>query len=183
MMKEVSHHSRELFRLIAENVRDFAVFATDLDGRVVSWNPGVGSLLGYSDDEWVGQHGSMIFTPEDRERGAHLSEMETALREGRADDKRWHLRRDGSRFWADGMLILLRDERGQACGFAKIMRDDTARRLTEERLGEQLVLTETITGTLLEGIHVLDREGRITFANSAALGILGYAAGELIGKA
>ncbi|HEY9285254.1 MAG TPA: PAS domain S-box protein [Pyrinomonadaceae bacterium] len=182
MAKETSQDSQELFRLIAENVHDFAVFATDLEGRIASWNPGVGSLLGFAEGEWVGEHASIIFTPEDRERGAHLSEMETALREGRAEDQRWHLRRDGSRFWADGMLMLLRDQRGGARGFAKIIRDDTARRLSEERLGEQLGLTETITGTLLEGIHVLDGEGRITFANSAALEMLGYDAGELIGK-
>ncbi|MET0646658.1 MAG: PAS domain S-box protein [Pyrinomonadaceae bacterium] len=182
MAKETSQDSQELFRLIAENVHDFAVFATDLDGRVVSWNPGVGSLLGYAEEEWVGRHASVIFTPEDRGRGVHLSEMETALREGRAEDQRWHLRRDGSRFWANGLLMLLRDERGGAQGFAKIMRDDTARRLSEERLREQLGLTETITGTLLEGIHVLDGEGRITFTNRAALEMLGYEDGELIGR-
>jgi PAS domain S-box-containing protein len=182
MTKEPSQDSQELFRLIAENVADFAVFATDLDGRVVSWNPGVGSLLGFAEAEWVGRDASVIFTPEDCERGVPLWEMETALREGRAEDRRWHVRKDGSRFWASGLLMLLRDEEGRARGFAKIMRDDTARRLSEERLREQLALTETITGTLLEGIHVLDREGRITFANRAALEMLGYDAGELTGK-
>jgi PAS domain S-box-containing protein len=182
MTTETSQDSQEFFRLIAENVHDFAVFATDLDGRIVSWNPGVGSLLGYAEEEWVGQNASVIFTPEDRGRGVHLSEMETALREGRAEDRRWHLRRDGSRFWANGLLMLLRDGEGHARGFAKIMRDDTARRLSEERLSEQIGLTETITGTLLEGIHVLDREGRITFANRAALEMLGYGADELIGQ-
>ncbi|HLM58309.1 MAG TPA: PAS domain S-box protein [Pyrinomonadaceae bacterium] len=182
MTKEVSQDSTDLFRLIAENVHDFAVFMTDLAGRVVSWNPGVGSLLGYTEGEWVGRDASIIFTPEDREQGAHLSEMETALREGRAENKRWHLRKDGSRFWANGFLMLLKDGRGEARGFAKIMHDDTAHRLTEERLRDQLGLTETITGTLLEGIHVLDREGRITFANRAALGMLGYESAELVGK-
>jgi PAS domain S-box-containing protein len=182
MTKESSQDSQEFFRLIAENVHDFAVFATDLDGRVVSWNPGVDSLLGFAEGEWVGQDASVIFTPEDRAQGIPLREMETALREGRAEDKRWHLRRDGSRFWANGFLMLLRDERGDARGFAKIMRDDTALRLSEERLREQLALTEAVTGTLLEGIHVLDREGRITFANRAALEMLGYEAAELVGK-
>ncbi|HEX8293113.1 MAG TPA: PAS domain S-box protein [Pyrinomonadaceae bacterium] len=182
MAKETSHDSQELFRLIAENVHDFAVFATDLEGRIVSWNPGVGSLLGFAEGEWVGLDGSVIFTPEDRERGAHLSEMEVALREGRAEDRRWHVRRDGSRFWANGMLMLLRDEGGRARGFAKIMRDDTPRRMSEERLREQLGLNETITGTLLEGIHVLDARGSITFANRAALSMLGYDADELVGR-
>jgi PAS domain S-box-containing protein len=182
MAKETSHDYRDLFRLIAKNVEDFAIFATDLEGRAVSWNPGVGVLLGFAEGEWVGRDASVIFTPEDRAEGIPLWEMETALREGRAEDQRWHLRKDGSRFWADGLLMLLRDEGGHARGFAKIMRDATAHRLTEERLREQLGLTETITGTLLEGIHVLDLEGRITFANSAALEMLGYGADELIGR-
>ena len=82
MAKETSQNSQDLFRLIAENIHDFAVFATDLDGRIVSWNPGVGSLLGFAEGEWVGRDASIIFTPEDRERGAHLWEMETALRAG-----------------------------------------------------------------------------------------------------
>ena len=182
MLTETSQRSADLFRLIVENVGDFAVFATDLEGRVVSWNPGVGRLLGYTEEDFVGRHASMIFTPEDRELGEPAREMETALREGRAEDRRWHLRSDGSRFWANGLLMLLRDGRGGAQGFAKIMRDETARKLAEDRLREQLGLTEAITGNLLEGIHVLDREGRITFANRAALEMLGYEADELLGR-
>ena len=182
MTREISQDSKELFRLVAENVSDFAVFMTDLDGLVVSWNPGVERLLGYSEEEWVGQHASVIFTPEDREREVPAQEMGTALRDGRAEDVRWHLRRDGSRFWANGLLMLLRDERGRARGFAKIMRDETARRRAEERHAEQIGITEAITGNLLEGIHVLDREGRITFANWAAREMLGYDADELLGK-
>ena len=182
MPTETSQHSTDLFRLVVENVHDFAVFATDLEGRVVSWNPGVGRLLGYSEEEFVGRHGSLIFTPEDRERKAPELERETALSEGRAEDQRWHLRKDGSRFWANGLLMLLRDERGGARGFAKFMREDTGRKLAEQRLREQLRLTDAITGSLLEGIHVLDRDGRITFANRAALEMLGYEADELLGE-
>ena len=182
MKRETSQNSKDLFRLVAENVQDFAVFMTDLDGRIVSWNPGVERLLGYGEAEFIGQHTSLIFTPEDCEQRVPEAEMETALSDGRAEDKRWHVRRDGSRFWANGLLMLLSDESGRAWGFAKIMRDDTPHRLTEERLQQQLGLTEIITGTLLEGIHVLDRAGRITFANRTALDMLGYEAHELIGK-
>jgi PAS domain S-box-containing protein len=68
MTQEMSQYSTDLFQLIAENARDFAIFVTDLDGRVASWNPGVESLLGYAEREWVGRHASAIFTPEDRVR-------------------------------------------------------------------------------------------------------------------
>jgi PAS domain S-box-containing protein len=171
MTKEISEDSRELFRLIAENVRDFAVFMTDMEGRVLSWNPGVGSLLGYAEGEWVGLHSSVIFTPEDRERGEHLSEMETALREGRAEDKRWHVRSDGSRFWADGFLMLLRDGRGEARGFAKILRDDTEAKLTQERLRESEERFQRVVELSPDAIAV-HAEGVVLFINTAGAKLL-----------
>ena len=112
MTQEISEQSKELFRLVAENVQDFAIFVADLEGRHVSWNPGVERLLGYDEAEWVGLHASLIFTPEDRQRRALEGEMETAMRQGRAEDRRWHVRKDGTRFWANGLLMLLRDEAG-----------------------------------------------------------------------
>ncbi|HEX8561036.1 MAG TPA: PAS domain S-box protein [Pyrinomonadaceae bacterium] len=160
MSKETSQDSQILFRLIAENVHDFAVFAIDLDGRIVSWNPGVGSLLGFAEGEWVGRDTSVIFTPEDREQGVHLWEMETALREGRAEDRRWHLRRDGSRFWANGMLMLLRDEEGRARGFAKIMRDDTERKAREDR-DEFLIRLDDAVRTLSDPDEIVAASARL----------------------
>jgi PAS domain S-box-containing protein len=171
MTKEISHDSPELFRLIAENIRDYAVFVTDLGGRVVSWNPGVKSLLGYDEAEWVGQQASVIFTPEDRELGAHLHEMETALGEGRAEDRRWHLRKDGSRFWADGLLMLLRDERGGPRGFAKILRDNTEAKLTEERLRESEERFQRLVGLSPDAIAV-HAEGVLLFLNNAGAKLL-----------
>ena len=115
-------------------VRDFAIFATDTGGRILSWNPGVRHLLGYEEEEWTGRHGSIIFTPEDRERGEDATEMEVAAREGRALDERWHVRRDGSRFWSSGLLMALRDGEGHLRGYSKMLRDATDSRQTEEML-------------------------------------------------
>ncbi|HEV2864536.1 MAG TPA: PAS domain S-box protein [Pyrinomonadaceae bacterium] len=171
MTKEISQDSQDLFRLIAENVRDFAVFMTDPEGRVLSWNPGVESLLGYAEGEWVGRDASIIFTPEDREQGEHLSEMETALREGRAEDKRWHLHRDGSRFWADGFLMLLKDGRGEARGFAKILRDDTEAKLTEERLRESEERFQRVVELSPDAIAV-HAEGVVLFINTTGAKLL-----------
>jgi PAS domain S-box-containing protein len=155
MTQEMSQYSTDLFRLIAENARDFAIFVTDLEGRVVSWNPGVESLLGYVELDWVGRHASAIFTPEDRERGADRREMETALSEGRAEDKRWHVRKDGSRFWADGLLMLLRGGGGEPLGFAKIMRDATAQKEAETRLSEREERYRALFDSIDEGFCVL----------------------------
>jgi PAS domain S-box-containing protein len=131
---EPSEQSRELFRLVVENVSDFAVYTKDLGGHILSWNPGVERLFGYAEDEWVGRHISIIFTPGDLQQGALDQELKTALEQGRSEDQRWHVRKDGSRFWSDGMLMLLRDEAGQPRAFAKIMRDETARYRAEEEL-------------------------------------------------
>jgi PAS domain S-box-containing protein len=179
MTKAISPDSQELFRLVAENVRDFAVFATDLRGRVLSWNPGVERLLGFTEREWVGQHGSVIFTPEDRERGAPEQEMETALREGRADDHRWHLRRDGSRFWAEGLLMLLRDEAGSPRGFAKILRDNTEAKQTEERLREYEERFQRVVELSPDAIAVHDGKV-ILFINTAGARLLGAEAPEQV---
>jgi len=134
MNQETSEQSRELFRLVVENVSDFAVYTKDLEGQILSWNPGVERLLGYQESEWVGRHISIIFTPEDLAEGALDWELKTALEEGRAEDQRWLVRRDGSRFWANGLLMLLRDGAGEPRGFAKILRDDTARKRAEDEL-------------------------------------------------
>ena len=120
----------ELLRLIAENVADFAIFAVDPNGVVMSWNVGAERLLGYSKTEIVGCDGDMIFTPEDRANGVPQEERLRARRMGRAEDERWHLRKNGVRFWASGLLMPLQG----SDNFAKIFRDRTA----EHEAGEQL---------------------------------------------
>jgi PAS domain S-box-containing protein len=123
----------ELFRHMVESAKDYAIFATDREGRVVSWNAGAERIFGYTEAEIIGQHGSVLFTPEDRESRAPVLELEKAASEGRAEDERWHLRKDGSRFWASGMVTPLRDEAGNLRGFVKVARDMTERRQAEER--------------------------------------------------
>jgi PAS domain S-box-containing protein len=178
MAKETSRDGKELFGLVAENVRDFAVFTTGLDGVVASWNPGVESLLGYAEEEWVGRHVSLIYTPRDLAQGAPDWGLKTALAEGRAEDRRWHVRKDGSRFWADGLLILLRDDAGAPRAFAKILRDDTARKRAEERLEFQASVMSQVS----DAVVAVDSEQRITFWNSGAERLYGLAAGDALGR-
>ncbi|HYF40838.1 MAG TPA: PAS domain S-box protein, partial [Ramlibacter sp.] len=132
--REALRVSEERLRLIVENARDFAIFSIDLDRRVTSWNTGAERLLGYAEREVLGQTGDIIFTQQDRADGAPQQEAETALREGRAIDDRIHVRKDGSRFWASGVSMLMRDAAGKAVGFVKILRDQTAQREGEEAL-------------------------------------------------
>src|SRR5215218_8310931 len=155
----MSEQSTELFHLVAENVEGVAVYTKDLAGRVLSWNPGVERLLGYAEKEWVGRHVSVIFTSEDLAQGALDWELKTALAEGRAEGQRWHVRKDGSRFWANGLLMLLRDDAGAPLAFAKILRDDTARRRYEERLKFQANVVSQVS----DAVVAIDLEERITF--------------------
>ncbi len=157
---EASPQSAELFHLIVENIKDYAIFMTDVNGHVVSWNPGVERLLGYTESEIVGQPVTVIYTPEDVAADVHIKEMETARATGCAEDKRWHLRKDGARFWANGMLMPLKNADDTLRGFAKVMRDDTEPKQAEENLKHQKTLLEALTESILDGIVILSTEGK-----------------------
>jgi two-component system CheB/CheR fusion protein len=120
--------SEDRLRLLLENAREFAIFSTDLAQRITSWNAGAERLLGYSEFEALGRNARMIFTEEDRAAGVPEAEAETALAEGRAGDDRFHERKNGSRFWASGVLMRMGDRGGQAVGFVKVLRDQSEAR-------------------------------------------------------
>src|SRR6476620_3337202 len=112
------------YRLLFEATVDYAVFHLCESGVIQSWNPGAERTFGYQAAEIIGQHGSILFTPEDNLQGVAEREMKLAIDSGRAEDTRWHLRKDGSRFWANGVMLGLRDGE-HLVGLAKIVRDDT----------------------------------------------------------
>ncbi len=153
---EASQHSAELFQLMVENIEEYAIFMIDSEGRIVSWNPGIERLLGYSENEIIGQSASIIFTEEDLARNKHIKEMEMAARTGCAEDRRWHMRQDGSRFWANGMLMSLKNEDGKLRGFAKIMRDDTAQKEYEESLIESEKRYQTLFNSIDQGFCIIE---------------------------
>ena len=126
--------SEERFRLLLQNAREFAIVGMDLDRVVTSWNLGAERLLGYTEGEIIGKTADVIFTDEDRAAGVPAREGATALAEGRAVDERWHMRRDGSRFWGSGAMMSMREERGAAFGLLKIFRDQSASRQAHEAL-------------------------------------------------
>jgi two-component system CheB/CheR fusion protein len=126
--------SEERLRLIVENARDYAIFSMDLQRRVTAWNSGAQQILGYSAEEILGRSADIIFVEEDRARGACERETETALRAGRAADERWHLRKDGTRFWGSGVMMPMQGPAGDKIGFVKIFRDNTAAKAREEEL-------------------------------------------------
>jgi PAS domain S-box-containing protein len=126
----------ELLRLLAENSTEYAIFLLDLDGVVLTWNPGAQRVLGYREEEILGRSSFIIFTPEDREKGEAMGELQSAKEQGQVADERWHVRKDGSRFWASGILTLLRDDTGEPRALAKVLRDFTDRKLAEQSARE-----------------------------------------------
>ena len=128
-----SSDTDDLYRLLVEQVQDYAIFALDTEGRVRTWNPGAQRFKGYSADEIIGKSFSVFYTPEDVARGRPQELLSTAARVGRAEDEGWRVRKDGSRFWASVLITALRGENGSLIGYAKITRDLTERRATEER--------------------------------------------------
>lgn len=123
----------ESLRLVVESAKDYAIFTMAVDGRIQSWNTGAERMFGWTEAEALGQHARMIFTPEDRAVRAAEQEMRQAEQFGRAEDERWHLRRDGRRFYASGVLVPLQRD-GMLTGYAKIARDLTERKQFEEAL-------------------------------------------------
>jgi PAS domain S-box-containing protein len=134
---EASHDARrrdeEHLQLIFESATEYAIFTLDLEGRVTSWNPGAQRILGFEASEILGRPEHVIFTPEDRAARQPEIEMCRAAEEGQAENSRWQLRADGSRFWAVGMLMPLRSREGELQGFLNILRDHTERRREDER--------------------------------------------------
>jgi PAS domain S-box-containing protein len=127
--------SEERYRLMVDGARDYAIFMVTPSNEIVYWSAGAERVFGWSATEAVGQSGEIVFTPEDRQRKQEEKEIETALREGSASDRRWHICKDGTRIWVDGVMRRLDDEKtGALRGFAKIARDATE----ERQAGEQL---------------------------------------------
>lgn len=122
------------FRLLAESLTEYALIILDLERRIVEWNPGAERILGYSAEEVIGQSADIFFTAEDRASGEPEKEAEQALSNGRAEDERWHLRKDGSRFYGSGIVQPLRTDDGSIRGLFKIMSDETRRKTAEDNL-------------------------------------------------
>ncbi len=132
--------SEELFRLLVDGVKDYAIFVLDPAGIVSSWNTGAQNIKGYAASEIIGSHFSRFYTPEDLARNWPERELEDARTKGRFEDEGWRVRKDGTRFWANVIITALFDSDKRLIGFAKVTRDLTFRRRMEamEETGRQM---------------------------------------------
>jgi PAS domain S-box-containing protein len=131
---EAAHReSDERYRLILEGATDYAIMATDLDDKVTIWNAGAQQILGWPATDLIGRAFPEIWTVGDRTAKAEDDERSQCLANGRSEEERWHLRKDGTRFWAHTLTMPLRKDDGRLIGFLKILRDRTEQRAADEK--------------------------------------------------
>jgi PAS domain S-box-containing protein len=201
--------TEEHFQQLVAEVRDYAIFLLDLEGRILSWNAGAEHIKGYTAAEIIGQHFSRFYPPEAVAAGWPAHELNVAATAGRFEDEGWRVRKDGSRFWANVIITAARNEAGQVRGFLKITRDLTERKLAEENARrllqeeaarraaeasareaqraqreeryqrEQLQVTLASIG---DAVIVTDTHGAVTFLNPAAQALTGWGSQEAAGQ-
>ncbi|MCF4994452.1 PAS domain S-box protein [Pseudomonas syringae] len=146
----------ERMRLVAESTRDYAIIILDEEGLITSWNKGAELIFGYTKTEAEGSYYDFIFSPEDRAIGAPETELTTARTNGRAEDERWHLRKDGSRFFCSGEVTLLCGDHLQ--GYVKIARDLTGHKRQHEEQSQELEQTRNTISLKDEFFAIMSHE-------------------------
>jgi formate hydrogenlyase transcriptional activator len=181
--QEALRRNDQQLRSIVECIRDYAIYLLDKDGSVLTWNLGAERIKGYAADEVLGLNFARFFIQEDRDRGRPAEILRLAAERGRVEESGWRLRKDGSRFWADSVVTVIRDTTGEITGYAKVTRDITDRRSAQEAVMLQL------SGALLENMDVRKLLGAISESireviphDSATLALFDPATGGLVAQ-
>lgn len=172
--------NQERFQLLVEGVKDHAIFMLDPAGNVLTWNSGAELVFGFKAAEVIGHSYSQFFRAEDEASGQlqHQTELDQAAAKGRLNITGWRVRKDGSRFWANGFLTALYNENGEIRGFAKVTSD-----LSEWRRAEEaLTRITTAINVAANGILMTDNQGTILWLNEAVTKMTGYSREELLGN-
>jgi PAS domain S-box-containing protein len=168
----VKFNRTRLLEALLDSATDYAIIAMDLDGLVTSWNEGAHRILGWTEEEMIGQPASVFFTLEDRQKGTQLAEMQSALDQGRGNDERWHQKKNGTCFWASGEMMPLTDENGTPQGFLKILRDRTDQRQAAEAQRADAEFLHSVLASSGDCIKVLDLDAKLEFMNEGGLRIM-----------
>jgi two-component system sensor kinase FixL len=165
----------DVFRLLVEGLKDFAIYMLDPRGLVTSWNPGAERIKGYRAEEIIGKPFSLFYAAEDLQAGKPQRSLEAAEKSGRFEEEAIRVRKDGSRFWAHVVLTALRNSDGRLRGFAKVTRDITEHRRAEERFHALLEAAP-------DAMVIVDQAGKITLVNAQTEKLFGYSRAELLGQ-
>lgn len=178
-------NTEAIFKFLVSAVQDYAIFALDPQGNILTWNIGAERLKGYTAQEAIGSHFSRFYTPEDLARNHPAKELEQAIIYGKYEEEGWRVRKDGSRFWAHVVITALKDTEGQLKGFAKVTRDLTDRIKAEQMRATELAYQET--KALLNASpsffgFVDPQTGVLTISNDLSLKVIGKTREEVFGK-
>jgi rsbT co-antagonist protein RsbR len=160
---------------IFDAIGDYAVISLDAYGRVANWNRSSEAMHGFTAEEVIGQPVSMFYTPEDRESGLAERELQTAARNGRAEFEGWRIRKDGQRFWANVVVVPIRDGNGAVSGYVKATRD-----ITEQKRAETLF--RGLLESAPDAMVVVRADGQIELVNRQAELLFGFGRDELAGR-
>jgi PAS domain S-box-containing protein len=171
-----------LIELLVSRVVDYAIFVLDVEGCILTWNPGAERMKGYTEDEVVGRHFSIFYTEEALADGFPDRELAIAAAAGHFENEGWRVRKDGSRFWANVVITALREDDGQLVGFGKVTRDLTERKRAEDALRDsEERFRLLVSGVSDYAIFLLDPDGTVATWNLGVERLKGYRADEILG--
>ena len=171
------------YRMLVDAVVDYAIYMLDINGIIRSWNSGAKRIKQYEQQEVLGRHFSLFYTPEDFEAGLPATALAIAGRSGRFEGEGWRVRKDGSRLWASVVIDSIHSSSGTLIGFAKVTRDLTERKAAQEALRDsERQFSLLVQGVTDYALYMLDASGVITTWNAGAQHIKGYEPSEVIGK-
>jgi PAS domain S-box-containing protein len=176
--QDVTMLSKEHLWHMLANASDYAIITLDAQREVIGWSPGAQIITGYAEADILGQSVDILFTAEDLQQGMPQQEDMTTREQGQAESERWHLRKDGSRFWSSVSMSSLLDGNGQLLGFVKLMRDLTERRVAQETRSFLAAIVESSQ----DSIVTINFDGIITTWNQAAETLYGYGPLQAIGQ-
>jgi PAS domain S-box-containing protein len=181
--EEALRQSQERYRLLVDNINDYAIMFLDSQGRITSWNAGAAKITGYAAKDILGAHVSKFYTPEDIESKKIEKELRTATETGRYEEEGQRVRKDGTIYWANVVITVIKDGFGKVVGFSKVTRDITESRKAERRLRESEERFRLMVESVQDyAIFMLDPEGRVATWNRGAERNKGYTGTEIIGQ-
>ena len=174
-VEEEIHIKDERFRNFADNVQDYAIYLTDCQGTIETWNAGAERIKGYKAEEIIGKNFAEFYSAEDRERKLPEEAIRNAVTNGRHESEGWRVRKDGSRFWARVTLRPVHSATGELVGFSKVTRDLTESKAMEARY-------QTLLEAAPDALLIVNGEGRISYVNRRMEQLFGYTRNECMGK-
>lgn len=180
------HHFRqpgpETFELIINSLRDYAIFTTDREGIVTSWNVGAEQVLLYKPEEIIGKSAEILFTPEDVASGQAAIELRNSLYDGRSINERFHVKNGGSRFWGSGLVYPIYDKQNEHIGFTKIMQNVSDEAQAQRNLREEQTLAQTLVASYFEPLVILNKQMKVVDATTEFINYFGIKRQQIIGK-